>query len=253
MLIVASAVSALMLAGPAVSAHTSLAQDQKPVEKPQDPKAPQGRSAPAKPAPQRLPPPEQQRRIGEQQQRLTQYGDQLAQQQRLGPQRGHQLQQQHRTAQFTFQQQYLVRMNDQQARLRNSDSYNYFNDPYFYTPATYRYQRAGRFYETNEYGATAMRQAVNFGYEEGVGAGVADRQDHWAFNYQESYAYQDGNFGYGGFYIDRDDYNYYFREGFRRGYDDGFYGRAQYGRQVSGHYSMIGGLLSVILGLQVIR
>ena len=32
-----------------------------------------------------------------------------------------------------------------------------------------------------------------------------------------------------GFYVDRDDYNYYFREGFRRGYEDGYNGRYQYG------------------------
>ena len=79
-----------------------------------------------------------------------------------------------------------------------------------------------------------LRQAVNYGYEEGFAAGQADRQDRWAFNYQDSYAYQDGNYGYGGFYVERDDYNYYFREGFRRGYEDGYYGRYRYGVYATG-------------------
>jgi hypothetical protein len=47
--------------------------------------------------------------------------------------------------------------------------------------------------ETNDYGATVLRQAVNDGYEEGFGAGQADRQDRWASNYQGSYAYRDAN------------------------------------------------------------
>lgn len=177
----------------------------------------------------------------------------MDQQQRMAPQRGAQLQQQKRTAQFNFQQQYIARMNEQQQRLRNSNNYNYGGDAFFYTPSSYRYSRGGRFYETNEYGANVLRQAVNYGYEEGYGAGVADRQDHWAFSYQDSYAYQDGNYGYGGFYVDRDDYNYYFREGFRRGYDDGYYGRFQYGVRTSGKYAVLGGVLSIILGLQSIR
>jgi hypothetical protein len=94
---------------------------------------------------------------------------------------------------------------------------------------------------------------VNFGYGEGFGAGRADREDHWAFNYWDSYAYQDAIYGYRGFYIDRDDYNHYFREGFRRGYEDGYYGRYQYGVYATGRYSVLGGVLSVILNLQPLR
>ena len=30
--------------------------------------------------------------------------------------------------------------------------------------------------------------------------------------------YRDANYGYSGYYVDRSDYNHYFREGFRRGY-----------------------------------
>jgi hypothetical protein len=98
-----------------------------------------------------------------------------------------------------------------------------------------------------------LRQAVNYGYEEGFGAGRADRQDRWAFNYRDSYAYQDGIYGYGGFYIERGDYNYYFREGFRRGYEDGYYGRYRYGVYATGKYAVRGAVLSVIINLQPLR
>ena len=48
------------------------------------------------------------------------------------------------------------------------------------------------------------------------------------FNYRDSYAYQDANFGYDGYYEDQGAYNHYFRQGFRRGYEYGYYGRYRY-------------------------
>ena len=98
-----------------------------------------------------------------------------------------------------------------------------------------------------------LRQAVNYGYTEGFNAGAADRQDHWAPSYQDSYAYQDANYGYNGFYVEQDDYNYYFREGFRRGYDDGYNSRFQYGHTVNGVNLMLDINLSQVLGFQSIR
>ena len=193
--------------------------------------------AQARQAPQRLAQPQQQQRIGQQQQRLVQYGAQLDQQQRLAPQQAAQLQQQKRTAQFGFQQQYVAHLHEQQIGIQSARNYDYGGDPYFYTPFSYRYLRGGRYYETNDYGATVLRQAVNDGYAEGFGAGRADRQDHWAFDYRNSYAYRDANYGYGGFYIEREDYNYYFRQGFRRGYEDGYYSRYRYGVYSTGRYS----------------
>lgn len=44
--------------------------------------------------------------------------------------------------------------------------------------------------------------------------------------------------------MDLDDYSYYFREGFRRGYEDGYAGRYQYGRYVNGSYSLLDVVLS---------
>ena len=98
-----------------------------------------------------------------------------------------------------------------------------------------------------------LREAVNNGYQEGVAAGWADKQDRWAANYRTSYGYQDANYGYTGFYVDRADYNYYFREGFRRGYDDGYYNRLQYGTYSGGQHTLLGSVLTGIINLLPIR
>ena len=84
-----------------------------------------------------------------------------------------------------------------------------------------------------------MRQAVNNGYQQGMeGRGRADRSDRWPSNYQNSYGYEDANYGFGGRYLPQSDYNYYFREGFQRGYEDGYARRPQYGSVVNGSPSM---------------
>jgi hypothetical protein len=101
--------------------------------------------------------------------------------------------------------------------------------------------------------SSGLRHSVNYGFDEGVRSGIADRRDPWAFNYRDSFAYQDANFGYAGYYVDRDDYNFYFREGFRRGYEDGFYSRNQYGHYSNGSYSVPVTTLSVILDLRSIH
>lgn len=119
-----------------------------------------------------------------------------------------------------------------------------------YGPYNYRYYRNGNYYETNQYGAELLRQAVNYGYDEGFRAGQADREDGWRQDYQDSYAYQDATYGYNGYYVDLAEYQYYFREGFRRGYEDGFYGRYQYGRYSNGAYSILGAILQQILNFQ---
>lgn len=213
----------------------------------------QAPAAPPQQARQRLAEPQQQQRIAQQQQRIAQYGAQLDQQQRLASEQAAQLQQQKRTAQYGFQQQYVSRLREQQVGLQSARTYNYGGDPYFYTPYSYRYVRAGRSYETNDYGATVLRQGVNYGYQEGFEAGRADRQDHWRYDYQHSYAYLDANYGYGGFYVERADYNYYFRQGFRRGYEDGYYSRSRYGSYTSGKYVVQAPVLKVIINFQMLR
>ena len=195
---------------------------------------------------------QQQKLISQQQQRVVQYRQHLEQQQALAQQNAVLLQQQKRIAQYRFHEQYLDRVRQQQIHLRD-DRFDYARDPYFYTAPIYRYNRGGSYYETNEYGAKTLRQAVNYGYEEGFRAGKADRDDRWGFNYKDSYAYRDANYGYSGYYIDRSDYNYYFREGFRRGYEDGYNSRYQYGRFANGIYSILDTILSQILNFQALR
>lgn len=196
---------------------------------------------------------QQRQRVATQQQRLTQYGDYLDQQQRLAEQHAALLRQQNRTEQYRFQQQYQERLRDQQLQLQNARNYDYDADPYFHTAPTYRYSRGGRSYETNQYGADLLRQAVNYGYEEGFRAAQADRSDGWRSGYKDSYAYRDANYGYNGFYVKRDDYNHYFREGFSRGYGDGYDSRDQYGSYEDGKFSVLDTVLALILDLQPLR
>jgi hypothetical protein len=161
------------------------------------------------------------------------------------------LQQQRRTAQYRYHQQYLERLRQQQLVLQNA--YDYNRDPYFYTAPSFRYRRSGHYYEINRYAAQLLQNGVNDGYEQGFEAGRADREDHWRFDYRNSYAYQDADYGYTGLYVDRDEYAYYFREGFRRGYEDGYYRRYHYGVRVSGHLRVHGDTLKVIIDLRPLR
>lgn len=155
-------------------------------------------------------------------------------------------------AQFRFQQEYYERVRQQEDRLRR-ERHDYYNDPYFYTAPIYRYNRGGSYYEINQYGADTLRQAVNYGYQEGFRAGSADREDRWRSDYENCFAYQDANFGYDGYYVDQADYNYYFRQGFQRGYEDGYYNRYQYGVYSNGSYSVLGNVLTLILNLQSLQ
>ncbi len=176
----------------------------------------------------------------------------------LEHERAQQLQQANRNAQYRYQQAYYQRLLAQQARV-NNQRYDYNSNPYFYSPDTYRYSFGGRNYTTNQYGADLLRQAVNYGYQEGLRAGHADRTDRSNSDYRNSYAYQDASYGYDNYYVDRPEYNHYFREGFQRGYNDGYGSRSQYGNYSSnypGSYSSNGTasilqtVLTTILNMQ---
>ncbi|HEX3109653.1 MAG TPA: hypothetical protein VHU41_11220, partial [Thermoanaerobaculia bacterium] len=127
------------------------------------------------------------------------------------------------------------------------------HDPFFSAPPRYRYLRGGRWYEINEYAARVFQDAINYGYAEGFRAGEADRLDHWRYDYSSSYAYLDASYGYYGLYVSLPDYNFYFREGFRRGYEDGYYGRYRYGAMVGGNLRIMGDVLRLIIDLRVLR
>jgi hypothetical protein len=182
------------------------------------------------------------------------YARELPQYEQRARQRALALQQQRRLAQYRYQQRYLQRLQQQQRLVtERARYYNYNQDPYFYSAPIYRYSRGGSYYDINQYGADLLRQAVNNGYEEGYLAGQADRQDGWRSGYRDSYAYEDANYGYNGFYVPQNDYNYYFREGFQRGYEDGYNSQSQYGRSYNGKYEILGTLLAQILNLTALR
>jgi len=116
---------------------------------------------------------------------------------------------------------------------------------YFYTAPRYRYYRGGRYYIVNNFAADNLRQAVDLGYQEGFRAGRADRLDRAPFGYRDQFAYQDATYGYAG-YVDLPTFQYYFRQGFWRGYEDGYYGRYRYGVYSNGIANIIGGILNQI-------
>lgn len=197
-----------------------------------------------------VPPQEQQQRVDDQHQRDTAYKTALANQVRQTEQAAAALQQQKRTAQAGVNRQYEMKLQQQEQRLNTQRDVQ--RDPYYSSPMTIRYRVGSTDRETNEYGAAVLRQAVNNGYTQGWKAGRADRSDHWGSHYEASFGYQDANYGFSGNYLPQSDYNYYFREGFRRGYQDGFARRAQYGTVVNGSPSILGAVLSTILGLRSI-
>jgi hypothetical protein len=162
--------------------------------------------------------------------------------QRTWQQRSQYLQQMRRVHQSQIQQQYWQRLQQDQLRLQ---SFNYYD----YGVPTYRYSRNGQYYDVNNYGADLLRRAVDSGYEEGFRAGQADRQDGWQFDAENSGPFMDATYGYDGYYVDVSEYQYYFREGFRRGYDDGYNGRYQYGSYSNGKYAILGQILGAILNL----
>ncbi|MEO6249946.1 MAG: hypothetical protein ABIO59_04620 [Luteimonas sp.] len=194
---------------------------------------------------------QQQRLIAQQREQAMAYQRYLDQRQQMAEQRAQQLQQQNRMAQYQYQQRYYERLREQREQLA-SQQYDYGNDPYFYTPDSYRYSYGGNQYRTNQYGADMLRQAANVGYDEGIHAAQADRQDGAPPDYRDSFAYQDANYGYNGYYVSQRDYNYYFRKGFRRGYSDGYDQNYRYGRydQNNGSASLLQTVLSLILNLQ---
>ena len=194
-----------------------------------------------------VPQQEQQQRVDEQRQRDSAYKMALVTQVGAAHQAADALRQQKRTAQYNLNQQYAANLQQQQERLRNPRDPR--RDPYYTSPMTFRYRVGSSDRETNQYGADIMRQAVNNGYQQGWKAGRADRTDRWPSNYQKSYGYEDANYGFGGKYLPQSDYNYYFREGFQRGYEDGYARHPRYGRFVNGSPSIRGNILSDILGL----
>ena len=192
---------------------------------------------------------DQDRLIAQQRARVSSYRTWTTSQRTIAEQAAAAARAQNRSAQYAYIQDYNNRLYTQQQRYA-TQNFDYYNDPYFYSAPIYSYVRNGMSYSTNQYGANMLQQAVNDGYGEGYNAGRADRMDGWRADYRSSYVYQNASYGYNGYYGDRDEYAYYFRQGFQRGYEDGYYSRTQYGVYQNGNYSIIGAVLNTILGLQ---
>jgi len=198
---------------------------------------------------------EQQERIRKQEQELALYRKNIALREELAERDAQILRQQKRIQHLRFQEQYEARLRAQRAQLMQA-RYDYSNDPFYYTAPNYRYRRDDRYYETNQYGMKKLEKALQEGYNEGFKAGRADREDRWRYDYRSAFAYQDANYGYDGRYIAQDEYNHYFREGFQRGYEDGYYGRQKYGRKsdsgINDEWLIAGAVVAAIIGYQVL-
>ena len=84
----------------------------------------------------------------------------------------------------------------------------------------YRVYRNGSYYNTDYRGAELLKQAVNEGYRQGFRAGRSDLDGRRRSSYSNSNIYQSGTYGYQS-YVNQGQYQYYFRQGFQRGYQDG--------------------------------
>lgn len=198
---------------------------------------------------QRISDAEHRQRIADQQRRLTEYRNLVSRHEALERQQFQVLQQARRMQAWRYQQAYWAGVRSQQARWATRGQ-NYASDPYYWTPASYRYVRSGRNYMVNQYAADLLQQAVRYGYDQGVRAGEADRGDRWGGGYNNNFAFQDALYGYNGYYVSPEDYSYYFRQGFQRGYQDGYNSAWQYGRYDNGSYNLLSSVLQMILNLQ---
>ena len=127
------------------------------------------------------------------------------------------------------------------------------------TPAgRYRVNRDGRWYNTDNRGADTLRQAINEGYRQGFTAGRSDYRGNRRASWTNSNVYRTGTYGYQNG-VDRRQYQYYFLQGFERGYQDGsnsryqqdgYTGDFQYGTYDNGTPSILGTILNQILNIQ---
>jgi hypothetical protein len=139
-------------------------------------------------------------------------------------------------------------------RYRPTGISNYdVNSPY----ARYRVVRSGSNYMTDSRGAMLLREAVNQGYREGFNAGRSETNGNRDNSWSNLPTYRTGTMGYQS-YVDRGQYQYYFRQGFQRGYQDGtnvqyrddMNGTYQYGAYENGSLNILGSILNSILNLQ---
>ena len=179
--------------------------------------------------------------------RRREFASQLQAERRSERLRLQELRQQNRLAAYRVQSDYLDRLEQQRLSLLSSRDVFAYNNPAYYTTPYYGYFRGGNYFTTSQYGGSLLQQAVNYGCNQGLSAGVADRNDRWSFNPTSSLIYRDASYGYSGILVPRSDYNYYFRKGYSRCYREGFYGRS------SSANGVVNSVLNAVLGLQYLR
>lgn len=115
----------------------------------------------------------------------------------------------------------------------------------------YRVYRGGsdRYYQTDYRGAELLRRAVNEGYRQGYNAGRTEARYRRNDDYRDDRYYRSGTYGYQT-YVDRDQYQYYFREGYERGYYDGYNNESRYGYRSGGTWNILGSILGSILNIR---
>ena len=113
----------------------------------------------------------------------------------------------------------------------------------------YRLYRGANYYETDQRGVDLIRRAVQSGYQQGYRSGANDRRYSRRDFYFDEPNYRSGTYGYQ-MYVDRDQYKYYYREGFERGYRDGYTDEARYGSNTGGKWSILTTVLNGILNLR---
>ena len=125
------------------------------------------------------------------------------------------------------------------------------------TAGRYRVYRDGAFYDTDNRGADMLRQAINEGYRQGFAAGRSDYSGRRNISWTNNNVYRNGTYGYSSG-VDRGQYQYYFRQGFQRGYQDGsnslyqngYNGNYEYGYSEGGTMNVLGTILNAVLNIQ---
>jgi hypothetical protein len=125
---------------------------------------------------------------------------------------------------------------------------NTYNNGYNTGRTVYRVYNNGSYYSVDNRGAELLRQAVRNGYRQGYQQGQWDRTHSRSYNYTDDRYYRNGNYGYQS-YVQRNQYQYYFREGYERGYEDGYNSTYRYGIRSSNGFDILGGVLNTILNM----
>jgi hypothetical protein len=144
------------------------------------------------------------------------------------------------------------RAQEQYRQYQNAVSRNrnniYYNSGYISPGVTYRVYNNGSYYSTTARGAELLRQAIRQGYVRGYQEGRRDARNRYGYNFGNSSDYRLGTYGYQS-YVARNQYRYYFQQGFQRGYEDGYYSRARYGYRNGNSFNILGSVLNTILNL----